>query len=143
MQSESTDEGIQVPGQLDLLNEIPEEIRETKQCGTGGRTKAMNRRTVHGDEAREWTRELGRTGRFAPEQLLLVWLMALTVNDQWESDETLETLSTDAGMSMENVKHHLEILRENNVVSWFARDNGVPVATAFTLNRRFPDSARR
>lgn len=103
----------------------------------------MRTQTATGDAAREWARELGQTGRFAPEQLLLLWLMTLTVNDRWESDETLETLSTDAGMSVESVKHHLQILRENNVVSWHTRDNGVPVATAFTLNRSFPGSARR
>lgn len=103
----------------------------------------MSKQIVHGDETREWARALGRTGRFAPEQLLLLWLMTLTVNDRWESDDSLESLSTDAGMSVEDTKHHLEILRENHVVSWHARDNGETVATAFTLNRRFPDSARR
>lgn len=103
----------------------------------------MNMQTVPGDEAREWARALGRTDRFAPEQLFLLWLMTMTVNDQWESDETLETLSAAAGMSMESVKHHLEILRENNAVSWHTRDNGVVVATAFTLNRSFPNSPRR
>lgn len=103
----------------------------------------MNKQIMHGDEAREWARELGRTGRFAPEQLFLLWLMTLTVDDQWASDETLETLSSASGMSVDEVQQHLEILRENNAVSWHTRDNGVVVATAFTLNRSFPDSPRR
>lgn len=103
----------------------------------------MSMQTVPGDEAREWARALGRTGRFAPEQLFLLWLMTMTVNEQWESEETLETLSTASGMSVESVKHHLEILRENNAVSWHIRDHGVPVATPFTLNRSFLETARR
>ncbi|MCF2571087.1 hypothetical protein [Brevibacterium sp. UCMA 11754] len=103
----------------------------------------MSMQSVPGDEAREWARELARTGRFAPEQLFLLWLMTMTVNDQWESDETLETLSAAAGMRVENVKHHLEILRENNAVSWHIRDYGVPVATPFSLNRSFPETAKQ
>lgn len=102
----------------------------------------MSAQADHGERARVWARQLGRTGHFAPEQLLLVWILTLTVNDRWESPDALEGLATDAGMSIEEVKHNLKILRESRVVSWYTQWQGEYIRTPFTLNPTFPEPRR-
>jgi hypothetical protein len=43
-----TPDDVEMPGQLDLLDEIPGETRGTKKCGTGGKDEDSE----HADSAR-------------------------------------------------------------------------------------------
>lgn len=101
----------------------------------------MSTQTYESSSLRRWALQVNECGRFSPEQVQLVWMLAVSVNDRWESDVSIDRLSADAGMSVDEVRHHLEVLRENNVVSWFARVCGEWVSTPFTLNCSFPKPA--
>lgn len=101
----------------------------------------MNTQTYDRSSLRRWALEVSEIELLSPAQVQLVWMLAVSVNDRWESDVSIDRLSADAGLSVDEVRHHLEVLRESNVVSWFARVGGEWVATPFTLNRSFPEPA--
>lgn len=103
----------------------------------------MSTQTHDSSSIRRWAVKVSESGRFSPEQVQLVWMLAVSVNERWESDDSIDRLGSDAGLSVDEVRHHLEILRENNVVSWFERVHGEIVSTAFTLTPSFPDPSRR
>lgn len=103
----------------------------------------MSTQTYDRSSLRRWALEVSEIEQFSPAQVQLVWMLAVSVNERWESDVSIARLSSDAGMSVDEVRHHLEILRENNVVSWFARVGGEWGSTPFTLNRSFPEAAVR
>lgn len=96
-----------------------------------------------GNAARDWARVVVCSGAFSTEQLLLVWCLTSGINEHWESDCSLDDLVASTGLGLEEVKAHLEILREGQAVAWHSRVDGEVVATPFTLNQHFPERRPR